>query len=259
MRAYEWALRDAMRPPHALFVLGLDGGAPIAMGSGISYGALGVVGNMVVTEAYRRRGIGRAILERVLSFLTDERGCALLELSATAMGRPLYARYGFEPAGASAMATIPRASVTSSAEGVAEAELEALDELVAYDAARFGGDRRAILEAALADPARPVIVARRDGAATGYAVLRPVAARLGPWLADDPDVAAALLAAAADRVPEDAPLTTNLSLANTSGVAWLRGIGAQLDTWEGSMRRGDPAAIRRRRETIYGNVVGALG
>ena len=258
MHAYEWALRDAMAPPHALLVLGVDGGEAIAMGSGISYGALGVVGNMVVAETYRRRGIGRAILERVLAFLTDERGCDVLELSATSMGRPLYERYGFEPAGSSAMVTISRAAVVGRSDGVKPGGRSDLEDLAAYDSQRFGGDRRAILAAALDDDERPVIVARRDGRAVGYAVLRPIATRLGPWLADDPAAAGALLVAAAQLMPGD-PLTTNVRLENEEGVRWFRAIGARLDTWEGGMRRGDPRAVRRRPEAIYGNVVGALG
>jgi hypothetical protein len=60
-------------------------------------------------------------------------------------------------------------------------------------------------------------------------------------------------------IPDDGPLSTNIGLDNEAGVAWFGEIGSALDTWEGRMRRGDPAVIDRRPETIYGNVVGALG
>src|SRR3990170_1373550 len=80
---HEWALRAVLDPPHAQCLVAVDGANQvIGVGSGISYGALGVVGNMIVDPSHRRRGIGAAILEGVVDFL-DGCGCTRLELSAT--------------------------------------------------------------------------------------------------------------------------------------------------------------------------------
>jgi GNAT superfamily N-acetyltransferase len=265
---HRWALLDAMRAPHARFFLALDAeGRLVGAGSGIGYGALGVVGNMVVAAEHRRRGLGAAILERVMDFLEDERSCTTLELTATQAGRPLYARYGFGVVGATARAEIPAsaASALGKADAIrgptrspVEATTEDLEELTAYDATRFGGDRGPNLAAAIDDRGRAVLVQRRGGGAIrGYLVARDGTDRIGPWLADGEADAAALLREALARRATPQAATVVLPAANERGVAWLAGLGASVDRWEGFMRRGPPVA--RRVETIYATAVGALG
>ena len=256
---HTWALEAVLEPPARCVVAVTDDGEVAAVGSGISYGALGVVGNMVVAAPHRRRGIGSAILRAVLDFL-QEAGCTRLELYATADGRPLYAAHGFEPADPSAMGRIPRTVALDAdpAVRVSEARPDALDAIAAYDAPRFGGDRRRLLATMLSDADRRLFVAHLDdGAVAGYAWLRGEADRLGPFLADAPSVAGEILRAAFARTPDAAQLTLNLPAANLPGTAWLRGLGVEPEPWDGRMGRGP--AIRRRDDTIYGNAVGALG
>lgn len=256
--AFEWALRDAMRPPSARCLVALSETYPtavIGVGSGIAYGRLGVVGNMVVAPDHRRLGIGTEILERLLAFL-DERGCTQVELYATAEGRPLYARHGFGPAGSSALARIGRGAIPSPSRTAIPASADDLAAIATYDAERFGGDRSPILRAALDDPQRPTFVVRGQGALSGYAVVREDG-RIGPWLADDLEAAAALLSAAAAVDPDLEQLTTNIPMDNVAGVAWLRGLGASIEPWDGRMRRG--SGVQARQAAIFGNVIGALG
>src|SRR5918992_2495763 len=94
---HDWALRAVLRPSDEVrcFTVTDRGGRVVGVGSGVSYGALGFVGNMIVAEEHRRRGIGSAILTAILEFLHG-RGCTRIELFATSEGRPLYARHGFE-------------------------------------------------------------------------------------------------------------------------------------------------------------------
>lgn len=255
---HDWALRAVLEPPHARCLMAVDGGDRIVgVGSGIGYGALGFVGNMIVDAQHRRRGIGSAILEAVVGFLT-ERGAVRLELFATADGRPLYARHGFESAGRSSFARVPRAMSPMAEDGIAsEAGPTDLAELVAYDAPRFGGDRGVLLRRMLDDPERPVIVVRRDRGIVGYGWVRPDTERIGPLVADDPDVAAGLLGEAFRRIPAAAWLTLSLPTGNREGAARLVELGAELEPWEGRMARGPQ--VPRRDETIYANAVGALG
>src|SRR5688500_20404247 len=72
--AHEWALRAVLDPADSRCLLVVDGDHVVAVGSGISYGSLGFVGNMVVAEEHGRRGIGAAIPEAVLAFLEREGG-----------------------------------------------------------------------------------------------------------------------------------------------------------------------------------------
>ena len=257
--AHDWALRAAVRPPARTVVVQDPDGRVVAVGSGTAYGALGFVGNMVVAAEHRRRGLGAAVLQDVVADL-EGRGCTRLELYATPEGRPLYRRHGFELADPSAMARLPRDAGWTSPAGVAVSEAGRHDiaALAAYDAPRFGGDRRQLLAPMVDDPGRPLLVARRDdGAVVGYAWLRPDGDRLGPFLADDPGVAEAVVRAAFERAPSAAELTLNLPTANRAGIAWLEEHGATVTPWDGRMGRGP--AIVRRDETIYSNAVGALG
>lgn len=255
--AQDWALRAVLDGPGARCVV-VDAPDGIAgVGSGISYGALGFVGNMIVTEDWRRRGIGAAILEAILEFLVDERGCRRLELFATPSGRPLYARYGFELTDPSVMVSLPRSTALDVDPAVEITDAVDLGELADYDVSRFGGDRRRLLTMMADDPHRPLLVARRAGAVVGFAWLRIDGPRLGPFIADAPAVAATLLAEAFRRIPEAEELSLNLPTANEPGTRWLRGLGIVLDPWDGRMARGPQ--IPRRDETIYANLVGALG
>lgn len=257
--AHGWALRAAMEAPHARSLVACDvSGSIVGVGSGIVYGALGFVGNMVVAEGHRRRGIGAAILDAVLAYL-EARGCTRIELYATQDGRPLYAGRGFSLTGPSAVAQVDRATDLGAAASVVvtEAGPPAIDALAGYDAPRFGGNRSPLLAMMLADPARPLLMAIDGGAPAGYAWLRPDGPRLGPFVADAPVVAAALLAEAFERAPGADALGLNLPMANRAGTEWLRGLGVALEPWDGRMARGPQ--IARRDDTIYGNVVGALG
>jgi GNAT superfamily N-acetyltransferase len=255
--AHDWALRAAIAPPDARCLVVVDATGRVAgVGSGISYGALGFIGNMVVAEAQRHRGIGSAVLEAVIGFL-EARGCTRLELFATPLGRPLYASHGFELTDPSAMVSVPRQAALDGGDELVVEEATDADELTAFDAPRFGGDRRALLAMMCADAARPVLVARDQHAIGGYLWLRPDGPRVGPFVADEPAVAARLLRAAFDRAPRGAELTLNLPMGNEPGVRWLRDLGVELEPWDGRMGRGPQ--VPRRDDTIYANVVGALG
>ena len=255
--AQDWALRAAMAPPEARCLVVVDAAdAIVGVGSGITYGALGFIGNMVVAEGQRHRGVGSAVLETVIDFL-ESAGCTRLELFATPAGRPLYARHGFELTDPSAMVTVPRNAAIDADTDVVVEEAKDLDELTAYDAPRFGGDRKPLLAMMHADAARPLLVARQAGTIRGYLWLRSDGPRVGPFLADEPAIAAALLRAAFELVPEADALTLNLPMTNQPGVRWLRSLGVELEPWDGRMARGPQ--IARRDDTIYANLVGALG
>lgn len=255
---HEWALRAVIGVPHARCILVEGGGALAAVGSGIVYGPIGFVGNMVVHPDHRRRGIGSAVLAEVTGFL-DDAGCARLELNATPEGRPLYERHGFVSRGDSATTRIARdiGLARDDTIHVRVASAADLDEVAAYDRPRFGGDRRPLLSMLLADGTARLLAAARNGSLAGYACVRLDAPRIGPFLADDPAVAETLLAAAFDAAPAADDLRLNLPPANAVGAAWLRRLGVDVQPWDGRMARG--AEVPRRDETVYGMAVGALG
>ncbi len=70
-------------------------GQIVATGVATISGLVGWVGTIWVTPLWRRRGLGRAITEAVIDQL-EGAGCRTLLLVATAAGRPVYERLGFE-------------------------------------------------------------------------------------------------------------------------------------------------------------------
>jgi ribosomal protein S18 acetylase RimI-like enzyme len=253
-----WALRAVVASSWARCVVVVDqAGTVVAVGSGAAYGRLGFVGNMVVHESQRRRGVGAHVLRTVLASL-EEAGTTRVELFATAAGRPLYERHGFRLVGPGAMVELPRAAgaddpaLTVRAVGGGE-----VNAVIAYDTPRFGGDRGQLLSLLSHHDDHPMLAARRDGEIAGYAWVRPPDGRIGPFVADDPSVAAALLHHAFALLPAVETLTTSLPMANRPAVAWTERLGIDLDPWDGRMALGPE--IERRIETIYGNTVGALG
>ena len=123
---------------------------------------------MVVAPDHRRRGVGTAILEGVLAFL-EGRGVIAPGAVCDPDGRPLYAGQGFASIGAaprlsSRAAPCPVTATSSSG----SRDSESWTSVAAFDAPRFGGDRAlAAADVMLADAARAVITAVRDGSIVG--------------------------------------------------------------------------------------------
>jgi len=257
--AHEWALRSVIGQRHARCVVVTDGdGAMAAVGSGIAYGPLGFVGNMIVAEAHRRRGVGSAVLHTITDFL-EKAGCQRLELNATSEGRPLYERHEFRTIGTSSTARIGRELALSADPGVTVRQAGAVDleAVAAYDRPRFGGDRLPVLESLLGNSAARCLLAEVGGSLVGYACLRTDTPRIGPVLADDPHIAETLLVHAFASAPTADELRLNLPPNNRPGAEWLRGLGVEIEPWDGRMGRGPQ--IARRDDTVYGMAVGALG
>jgi GNAT superfamily N-acetyltransferase len=256
---HEWALHAVIGQAHARCVVVIDPDGRLAgVGSGIAYPPLGFVGNMIVAEAHRRRGVGTAILNDVAGWLAQA-GCTRLELNASDEGQHLYAAQGFASRGPSSVTRVPR---STRLDGDRSAQVRSatpgnLDRLADYDLPRFGGDRRPILALLLNDPACRTAIAERDGTLVGYAVARPDGPRLGPVVADTPGVAASLLRRAFAAIPSTDEMHLNLPPGNEVGAAWLRELGVPAEPWDGRMARGPD--VPRRDDTIYQMTVGPLG
>jgi len=103
--AVELALAQGWRDRRAFFglalrtqtcqpLVGVVEGRVVATGVATAAGRVGWLGAVVVEEAFRGRGYGRAMTEELARRLRSA-GCATLSLVATAAGRPLYERMGF--------------------------------------------------------------------------------------------------------------------------------------------------------------------
>ena len=167
---------------------------------------LAAIGMMLVAARYGRRGLG----SRLMTHALEQAGGAVVCLTATEFGRPLYQKLGFravdvsvthrgllraEPAAAGDTAAIPATAVTASLRIATEADI---GRLAALDARAFGAPRRNILTR-LRGFAERVVVAEEHAAITGFAAAWQNEGTLvvGPVVAVDLPTAEALICAAA--------------------------------------------------------------
>ncbi len=162
-------------------------------------GSLGWVGMVLVDEAQRGKGVGGAILNRLIQ-LADQRGVSRLGLDATDAGRPVYLKRGFADVAEIARWTGPAQALSPRLEPAVPAISLGEDDwrdLLALDRACAQIDRSSLLKQLAAEPAA-LLATTRDGgqrlAGAGFARAGREAAFIGPVIAGSQEIAGALLA-----------------------------------------------------------------
>jgi len=234
-------------------------GEPAGMVGATDFGPFAYVGQMGVLPAFQRRGIARALMERLLAWI-DERGCPVTLLDASDAGYPLYAGMGFMvDDGVALLARVGAPTVDASAPGRARVDvmrLGDLAEVIAFDTPRFGADRGAVLAAYLADGVGRAFVARGERGEV-RAFLFAQARMLGPWVAVTPEDAEAVLAHALALPFAGGPLVIAPE-ANGAALALLARYGFAAQRTLRHMRRGGGPLLERRMH-LYGQASFAIG
>ncbi len=218
--------------PEGSFVAMWDG-QPVGCVMTFEFGSVAWIAMMLVDEAFRGRGIGRALMDRALEHL-DSRGIATVRLDATPLGEPLYVKLGFvrqfEVARYAGSITTEIAlaahEAVSGAPGVLLPALdEHIEEIVALDREATRTDRRPLLLALFDEYRDELRVMVHERRVIGYVVSRAgVHARLiGPCIAEPPAGARLLCDAAGRHVDEK--LYIDVPLANPVAVGCMEGLG----------------------------------
>ena len=182
---------------------------------------LATVGMMVVAQRYGRQGLGRRLLTEILQLASG----AVVHLTATSYGEPLYERLGFRAIDTMDAhvghfrAASPLPSQAAAARPVSAADL---DQLAALDLRVFGADRRHVLTELLTF-ADSFVVQRDAGTVTGFAAAWQNADQLviGPVVAVSPAVATSLISGIA--VAQDVLVRLDIR----GGHRWLADWAAQ--------------------------------
>lgn len=147
------------------------------------------VGMVIVSKACQGRGIGRALMQKVL----DDAGQRVVSLNSTPAGAKLYADLGFEVTGQirQLQGEIARDPTRLSCNSEAPRELP--DDVLALDEAATGMPRRALLEILFAEGLCRVL--RTNGELQGFAFRRRFGRGflIGPVVANSVDAAAFLI------------------------------------------------------------------
>jgi len=159
------------------------------------YGDTAATCNMIIVDpAMRGLGVGRRLVEKLLE-RAGGRECRLI---ATQSGLPLYEKLGFVATGEirQYQGIVSAASIDAE---VAEVTYADLPELIAFDAAAQGLDRRALMELLIEE--KPFLLSRDQNGLRGFASCRPFGRGhiLGPLVARDEEAFRTLLAASIAR------------------------------------------------------------
>ncbi|WP_018681281.1 GNAT family N-acetyltransferase [Actinokineospora enzanensis] len=201
------------------FLVGRLSGDPVACVSAVRYGAgFGFIGLYIARPPVRGQGYGLRLWNAAMTRLSGR----LVGLDGVVAQQANYAKSGFVRAWNNVrFEGVP--STVDAGVRVVDARAVPFDRLAAYDRRFFPAERDSFLAAWIAMPDHITAAALRDGELCGLAVARPCRGvpRIGPWYADSPSVAAALLSAVGSgtRVAVDVPD------ANPAAVELVTGMG----------------------------------
>jgi ribosomal protein S18 acetylase RimI-like enzyme len=169
----DWHRFLAMEPD-GCFLAEWDG-TPVGTATTIAYGSdLAWIGMVLVHPDYRRRGIGKALLERCLAYL-QEKSVSCIKLDATPLGKAVYDNLGFRDEWTLTRWENPNVDCNMHQElpgcrCIQPTDLEAIERI---DSAAFGASRLKILKALIAQSSHEVVFENRSGQIDGYGLVRP--------------------------------------------------------------------------------------
>jgi GNAT superfamily N-acetyltransferase len=173
-------------------------GRLVASGLTVPFGSrFGWISMILVTEAFRRRGLATYLMGRCMAAL-QARGL-VQALDATPEGRKVYRTLGFKDVYRITrfFAAAPGLGEIAPPAGLRLQRMAATDlaAIAAYDAPIFGADRAFLIEHLRARRPAQALLASRETKICGYVVAREgqTSAQIGPLVADDGATALALL------------------------------------------------------------------
>lgn len=190
----------------------LSGGIPIGFVTAFRHEESGWIGNLLIRKEARGRGLGRALFERALTAL-ERSGACTVWLTASAQGKLLYEKYGFEEIDRVTRLRGKAGPVQSSRHCSAGYSLAAM-----VETDRLGwGDRRGTLLSAVAE--RGMVLQEPEG----FCIVQRCggSAQLGPWGCRRPQVAATLLTEALSTLPGSTDVLLDIPESNHHCTALL--------------------------------------
>jgi len=183
----------------------------------------GWISMVLVTGAFRRRGIATRLLERCIERLRAAHSVPVLD--ATPAGREVYKLLGFRDGWPIQRWRRRADGPLPSSNGTRPLREADWPDVLALDAAAFGCDRSPLLERLRQRSAGFSCIFERDGRVRGFLLGREgrIATQLGPIVADDEAGAAALAAHAIRRLP--APIIVDALERHAAFAAWLAACG----------------------------------
>lgn len=205
--------------PHG-FLIGYLGTEPIASISVVKYGeTFGFLGFYIVTPAHRGHGYGLQIWNAGLDYLAGRN----IGLDGVVAQQENYKKSGFK---------LAYRNIRYAYEGHSDGQARERDHIVpltavsfatvaAYDRPFFPEPRPHFLQAWLTQPGTTALGIMHNGELAGYGVIRPchVGYKIGPLVADAPELADALFRALANTAVPNQPIYLDVPEVNPTAVA----------------------------------------
>jgi len=266
--AIDWAADEGWNPGlhdaasfHAAdpqgFLVAEVASAPVGCISAVAYGTgFGFIGLYIVAPAWRGRGIGMRLWNAGMARL----GGRVVGLDGVPAQQDNYRRSGFELAWRNVRwGGVARASGRRPPDELVPLAQVDFEALCRKDLETFPAPRAAFLQAWRAMPESTGLAWLRDGRLGGWGVIRRCRAghKIGPLVADDPAIAAALYDGLCDAVPAGEAVFLDVPQPNAAAIelARSRGLGGVFET--ARMVAGPAPACRLG--TVYGITTFELG
>lgn len=197
-----------------------DGGL-VGMIGAVPLGGVGIICHLAVHDGYRGLGIGARLTSWAIAYLRS-RGTGLIRLHSTRQAEGIYRSAGFVPKTVRTVYrledTVWKPRVYSGGHDVGTLTTRDLPEVYGLDLWSCGADRSALILATLRlHPGRSLVVRDSGRRIKGYLVRSstPRAVRIGPFLAENLDVARLLM----DRALESCTAPVEVTVTTPGGTA----------------------------------------
>jgi GNAT superfamily N-acetyltransferase len=187
--------------PKGCFVL-LSDSERIGIATTVSFGEVGWIGNVIVSQNHRKQGAGSLLVSHCVKYLSSK-NVETVGLYAYIDKIPFYKRLSFEYDSEFTFLKGKGFSSTPNA-GLREFKKENIQEIIDYDHFCFGASRKKLLKPILLDPNNLCYMAIEDGRIFGYAAAKVYenTAEIGPLVCQQgrTDIAIDLLKATLNRL-----------------------------------------------------------
>jgi GNAT superfamily N-acetyltransferase len=184
--------------------------------------ALAWIGMVLVHPEYRRRGIGRALLQHGIEYLRG-RGVRCIKLDATPLGRTVYQSLGFQDEWTFKRWTgrVARPEVSPPEARLRCLRASEVQWAESLDVSAFGVSRQRLLAALTCQSRCALVLESAAGRVAGYGLLRPGAQALylGPAVATSDEAGLRLVQELVART-EGQPVFWDIPDPNAAAVSW---------------------------------------
>jgi len=237
--------------PSAAFVLEKQGN-PVGMISVASYGQIGFIGSLIVSQTMRNRGIGEHLLKFAIEHLKSH-GASCIMLDAVPDALSLYSKNGFSPVCKSLrFSGLVLDQPKSDVRQITEDDLSSIFQM---DRIAFGGDRSHFLKAKWKQNMELCVCTKEDAVITSFAMGSPREGhvRVAPWIVMQEDKFNGDLLRKIAATSTEKNLALGVLETNTNSVALVTSLGLSQYSFSVRLVLGDASMIKGESQYAIGS------